>query len=166
MSWREADPFGHSVPWLIGERGLPSMSTSSPSRVYTTWPQPTAQYGQIDSVAFSPAIRAPAFFVLLETAIGPMPQSAARPTTGRSRTRLKDFGRIYTSWTWNRLVVPGRPDGSPAVIPTRSPGLTQPNSTTRRADAAISSSVVSQRRIDAACTPHMSPHRRTVSRPG
>ena len=32
-SWREAEPLGHSVPWLIGERGLPSMSTSSPSRV-------------------------------------------------------------------------------------------------------------------------------------
>jgi hypothetical protein len=32
-SWRDALPFGHSVPWLIGERGLPSMSTSSPSRV-------------------------------------------------------------------------------------------------------------------------------------
>ena len=42
-SWREAAPLGQSVPWLIGERGLPSMSTSSPSRVYTSWPQPTAQ---------------------------------------------------------------------------------------------------------------------------
>src|SRR5437879_1816039 len=28
----------------------------------------------------------------------------------------------YTVWTWNRLVVPGRPLGSPAVIPTRWPG--------------------------------------------
>jgi hypothetical protein len=26
----EAEPFGHSVPWLIGERGLPSMSSSVP----------------------------------------------------------------------------------------------------------------------------------------
>ena len=35
-SWREDAPFGHNVPWLIGERGLPSMSTSSPPRVYTS----------------------------------------------------------------------------------------------------------------------------------
>jgi hypothetical protein len=32
-SWREAAPFGHSVPWLMGDFGLPSMSTSSPPRV-------------------------------------------------------------------------------------------------------------------------------------
>ncbi len=32
-SCREAEPLGHSVPWLIGERGLPSMSISSPPRV-------------------------------------------------------------------------------------------------------------------------------------
>ena len=30
----------------------------------------------------------------------------------------------------------------------------------------MSSSVTSWRRIDAACTPHISPQRRTVSRPG
>ena len=35
-------------------------------------------------------------------------------------------------WTWNRLVVPGRPLGRPAVMPTRWPGLHQPSSTTRR----------------------------------
>ena len=34
-------------------------------------------------------------------------------------------------------MVPGRPDGSPAVIPTRSPGFAQPSSTTRRTDAVM-----------------------------
>ena len=71
-----------------------------------------------------------------------------------------------TVWIWRRLVVPGFPDGRPAVMPTRSPGLTQPSSTTRAALAAISSSVTSMRGIEAASTPHMSPQRRTVSRPG
>src|SRR3954471_20528011 len=94
MSWRDAEPLGHSVPWLIGERGLPSMSTSSPSRVYTSWPQPTAQYGQTDSVTFRPAMRAPASFVWRETACGPIPQSAARPTTGSSRSRWNARGRL------------------------------------------------------------------------
>jgi hypothetical protein len=51
-------------------------------------------------------------------------------------------------------------------MPTRSPGLTQPSSTTRRALSAISSSVISMRRIDSAYTPHIRPQRRTVSRPG
>ena len=69
-------------------------------------------------------------------------------------------------WTWNSDVVPGRPLGSPAVMPTRWPGLHQPSSTTRRAHSRISSSVISKRRIDEASTPHISPHRRTVSRPG
>ena len=32
-SCRLADPFGQSVPWLIGEFGLPSMSTSLPPLV-------------------------------------------------------------------------------------------------------------------------------------
>ena len=40
-------------------------------------------------------------------------------------------------------VVPGLPEGRPAVMPTRSPGLHQPSSTTRLAAAAISSSVTS-----------------------
>ena len=71
-----------------------------------------------------------------------------------------------TVWIWSRLVVPGFPDGRPAVMPTRSPGLTQPSSTTRAALAAISSSVTSMRGIEAASTPHISPQRRTVSRPG
>ena len=51
--------------------------------------------------------------------------------------------RRHTFWIWSRLVVPGLPDGRPAVIPTRSPGLTQPSSTTRAAAAWISSSVTS-----------------------
>src|SRR3954471_23955979 len=104
MSWREAEPFGHSVPWLIGERGLPSMSTSSllpraepssplRSRVYTSCPQPTAQYGQTDSVTLRPPMRALASFVCLETATGPMPQSSARPTTGARRSRSNARGR-------------------------------------------------------------------------
>ena len=54
----------------------------------------------------------------------------------------------------------------PAVIPTRAPGLTQPSSTTRRAASAISASVISWRRIEAACTPHIRLQRRTVSLPG
>ena len=49
----------------------------------------------------------------------------------------------------------GLPDGRPAVMPTRSPGLNQPSSTTRTALAAISSSVMSIFLIDAACdAPH------------
>ena len=48
-----------------------------------------------------------------------------------------------TAWIWSRLVVPGFPDGRPAVMPTRSPGLTHPSSTTRAAAAWISSSVTS-----------------------
>ena len=30
-----------------------------------------------------------------------------------------DDGPDQTVWTWNRLVVPGAPLGSPAVMPTR-----------------------------------------------
>ena len=51
--------------------------------------------------------------------------------------------RGQTSWICSRLVVPGFPDGRPAVIPTRSPGLTQPSSTTRAAAAWTRSSVTS-----------------------
>src|SRR3569833_855092 len=47
----------------------------------------------MDSVAFSPAIREPASSVRLETADGPMPQTATRPTTGRRRKRSKCCGR-------------------------------------------------------------------------
>jgi molybdenum cofactor guanylyltransferase len=80
-SWRVAEPLGQSVPWLMGERGWPSMSTSSPRELYTICPQPTAQYGQTDSVAFSPAMRAPTFLVFLETARGPRPQCHGFPGT-------------------------------------------------------------------------------------
>src|SRR4051794_36336896 len=38
-------------------------------------------------------MRAPAFLVPFETADGPSPQSAARPTTGRLRMRSKTCGR-------------------------------------------------------------------------
>ena len=61
---------------------------------------------------------------------------------------------------------PGRPLGRPAVMPTRWPARHQPSSTTRRAASAISSSVTSCLRIDAARTPHIRPQRRTVSLPG
>src|SRR3954469_14891052 len=39
-------------------------------------------------------MRAPASFVCLDTAEGPSPQSAARPTTGSSRMRSKSRGRL------------------------------------------------------------------------
>ena len=121
------------------------------------------------------------------TAVGVAPRAFAytalggsfgRPRVARGdhrRVRDRDDGdhragarppRSQSCWTWTRLVVPGRPLGSPAVTPTRWPGRHQPSSTTRRAASAMSSSVVSLRFIDAACTPHMSPQRRTVSRPG
>src|SRR3954469_12238871 len=69
------------------------MSTSSPSREYTSWPQPTAQYGHTDSVTLRPAIREPACIVSFDTAEGPIPQSAALPTSGSSRMRSKRRGR-------------------------------------------------------------------------
>src|ERR1700733_6293190 len=86
----------------------------------------------------------------------------------RSRpfTEPEAGSRPYSTWICTRLVVPGRPEGSPAVMPTRCPVLHQPSSTTRRAASAISASVVSWRRIEAACTPHISAQRRTVSLPG
>ena len=74
--------------------------------------------------------------------------------------------RAQTVWICSRLVVPGFPDGRPAVMPTRSPGLTQPSSTTRRALARDQLLGDLDPRIEAAWTPHMSPQRRTVSRPG
>src|ERR1700733_10463587 len=92
-SWREDCPFGHSVPWLIGERGLPSMSTNSPSRVYTNWPHPTAQNGHTDSVPFTPPILASALRVTSEAALGPRPQSIARPTSGSRRSDSNERGR-------------------------------------------------------------------------
>ena len=42
-SWNVAAPLGHSVPPLIGESGLPSMSRISLPLLYTIVPQPTAQ---------------------------------------------------------------------------------------------------------------------------
>ena len=42
-------------------------------------------------------MRAPAFFVFLETALGPMPQSAILPTIGRLRRRSNPAGRFRGS---------------------------------------------------------------------
>ena len=61
---------------------------------------------------------------------------------------------------------PGVPLGRPAVMPTRCPACTSPARRLVGAASAISSSVTSWRFIDAAWTPHISPQRRTVSRPG
>src|SRR4051812_5666909 len=47
----------------------------------------------MDSVTFRPAMREPALRVLRDTAQGPMPQSAIRPTPGSRRTLSKVFGR-------------------------------------------------------------------------
>ena len=47
-------------------------------------------------------------------------RAAASRGPPRSWRRLRAG---YSRWTWNRLVVPGRPLGRPAVMPTRSPGL-------------------------------------------
>src|SRR3954467_4531400 len=77
------------------------MSTSSPSREYTTWPQPRAQYGHTDSVTLRPAIREPACIVSFDTAEGRIPQSAALPTSGSSRMRSKTRGR----WCSLRLAI-------------------------------------------------------------
>src|SRR4051794_24203463 len=133
MSWRLAEPLGHSVPWLMGERGLPSMSTSSPPRVYTSCPQPTAQYGHTDSVTFSPAMREPARSVSAEAADSPVPQSIARPRTGRRRSASKDLGRDAGRATTRARYPPGavlnlgvcraRPPGTPPAIGQgRAPG--------------------------------------------
>ena len=43
VSWRVADPLGHSRPRLTGESGSPSIWTTRSSLTYTCWPQPTAQ---------------------------------------------------------------------------------------------------------------------------
>src|SRR5436190_5667639 len=77
----------------MGERGLPSMSTSSPARVYTSCPQPTAQKGHTDSVTFMPAILASARRVRSDAALGPMPQSITRPMTGTRRSDSNERGR-------------------------------------------------------------------------
>ena len=59
------------------------------------------------------------------------------------KTPHRHRGALQTSVICSRLVVPGRPEGSPAVMPMRSPGLTQPSSTTRAAAARTRSSVTS-----------------------
>ena len=82
------------------------------------------------------------------------------------RGRISFPQNPYSTWICMSDVVPGRPEGNPAVMPTRWSFWHQPSSTTRRAESAISSSVVSCRRIEEACTPHINPQRRTVSRPG
>src|ERR1700749_3139331 len=69
------------------------MSTSSPPRVYTSWPQPTAQYGHTDSVASRRHTRAPAVSVGDEAEPGPRPQSIALPTRSSRRSDSNDRGR-------------------------------------------------------------------------
>src|SRR5215469_12441523 len=53
VSCRLADPFGHSRPRLTGESGSPSIWVTLPPDTYTSCPQPTAQYGQIDLTTLS-----------------------------------------------------------------------------------------------------------------
>src|SRR5580693_5598364 len=53
VSWRLAEPFGHSRPRLTGESGSPSIWVTFPPETYTFWPQPTAQYGQTDLITWS-----------------------------------------------------------------------------------------------------------------
>ena len=55
-SWKVAAPLGHSRPREMGESGSPSMSVILPSFTYTFWPQPTAQYGQMDLITLSAAL--------------------------------------------------------------------------------------------------------------
>src|SRR3954454_5976477 len=47
-SCSDADPFGQRRPREIGLAGSPSIWVTFSSLTYTFWPQPTAQYGQID----------------------------------------------------------------------------------------------------------------------
>src|SRR3954471_21852371 len=48
-------------------------------------------------------MRAPASFVFFETECGPIPQSAARPSTGRLRSRANPFGRCVSPIAGGRL---------------------------------------------------------------
>ena len=67
----------------------------------------------------------------------------------RPHRRLVEPAHCYTSWICSRLVVPGLPEGRPAVMPTRSPGLNQPSSTTRargRRDQFLGDLVAAHRR--------------------
>src|SRR5258705_12686675 len=49
-------PLLHKVPSLMGWPGSPSMLTTWPRRVETTWPQPTPQKGQTVVVGVEPAV--------------------------------------------------------------------------------------------------------------
>ena len=90
---------------------------------------PTAQYGQIDSVTFRPAIRGRPARSLATTASGPIPQSARATHEGRSRRRGEDRGRPIAAHLPRSVVhllpgllvdrgrsrwpgTPGRPPGS------------------------------------------------------
>jgi len=81
--------------------------------------------------------------VLYARIIPGMPNALVNYAAAGAGRRRAAAARGQTSWIWSRLVVPGFPDGSPAVIPTRSPGFSQPSSTTRAAAAWTSSSVTS-----------------------
>src|SRR3954464_3592436 len=48
-------------------------------------------------------MRAPASLVFFETECGPIPQSAARPSTGRLRSRANTFGRCVSAIAGGRL---------------------------------------------------------------
>ena len=118
------------------------------------------------------------------TAIGSAPRAFAYAALGGS---LDDLGspeaivaivvlvgmavggarRAQTVWIWKRLVVPGRPLGSPAVMPTRSPRLDPAELDDARArvgDQLLGDLVAPHRRRPA--RPTSAPQRRTVSRPG
>ena len=70
-------------------------------------------------------------------------RSACTPTGDGQPGTVDTRRALQTSVICSRLVVPGRPEGRPAVMPMRSPGLTQPSSSTRAAAALTRSSVTS-----------------------
>ena len=84
---------GAQSPLVDRRARVPSMSTSSPWRVYTSWPHPTAQKGHTDSVTFNPAMRASARSVRSEPALGPRPQSITRPSSGSRLSDSNERGR-------------------------------------------------------------------------
>src|SRR4029450_9558069 len=70
--WMADAPLLHSVPSLMGWPGSPSMLTTVPAFVETTWPQPTPQKGQIVVVGVEPR-------VLSGGTAGPQPAGGSGP---------------------------------------------------------------------------------------
>src|SRR3954466_11789598 len=98
-------PFGQSRPRLIGESGSPSIWTTFSSFTNTFWPQPTAQYGQIDWTTRSAVfVRGTRFFDRSDWAAAPRPSGSLvswRSRGGRltgmllplfTRHSLRDWG--------------------------------------------------------------------------